>query len=79
MICQNNGSIYDFIRATVTEEGIRLLYKHSELDVSSSDFISDSKAIGWSVIGIRVAVAACLGVLSGVNEIEVNYDMSFCF
>lgn len=73
MIKAEEGT-YDYVKATVTEDGISLKYKCSELDRPGSDSIDDDTANTWTLRDIQKVVAQQLGITAGSEEIEVIFD-----
>lgn len=65
---------YDFVKATVTEEGIRLSYQCTGLTIKGSDFIDDESANTWSDRDIQKVVAQHLAITDGEKEIEIIFD-----
>ena len=65
---------YEYVKATVNEDGIHLRYKATELEIAGRDFIDDHSANVWSNGDIQDVVASILGITEGKNEIEVIHD-----
>ncbi len=73
MIKCDDGT-YDFIKATVRDDGILLQYRATDLPISGSDFIDDESANQWTDREIRDMAASYLNVTSGKKEIEVLFE-----
>jgi hypothetical protein len=73
-LINTNEGPYEYVKAIVTEDGISLKYKCSELDRPGSDFIDEDQANTWTDAEIQKVVALQLGITSGSKEIEVIFD-----
>ena len=72
MITCEDGT-YDYVDATVDEDGIHLEYKVSELAIVGCDLIDDPSAVDWSEADVRRVVAEYLGIVDGVKQIDVTF------
>lgn len=64
---------YDYVDAYVSDKGIGLQYKASELPCEGSDFIDDPTANTWSEDDVQRVVGEFLGIINGRKEIEVTF------
>jgi len=72
MITASDGT-YDWIRVTVTHDGLDLAYQVTGLTVQGSDFIDDPGARDWPDDDIREVVAQWLDVTGGQDEIQLDW------
>lgn len=67
----DDGTTYEYIKATVTSDGIELIYQAVD-STEGTDIMDEVDAEGWSVDQVQRAVAQYLGITSGESGIEVS-------
>ncbi len=72
LITSEDGT-YDYVDATVEEDGIHLEYKVSELAIVGSDIIDEPGAMGWSEADVRRIVADYLEIIDGAKLIDITF------